>query len=112
MLDDYAALIAAGEVFVLDDNGIAGIIVLRGRKDHLLVDNIAVEPARQRQGLGRRLLAFADERARLQGISELRLYTHETMVENIAIYRRLGWKETGREVTDRFSRIHFSKHLD
>ena len=107
MLDDYAALIAAGEVFVLDDNGIAGIIVLRGRKDHLLVDNIAVEPARQRQGLGRRLLAFADERARL-----LRLYTHETMVENIAIYRRLGWKETGREVTDRFSRIHFSKHLD
>jgi hypothetical protein len=52
MLDDYAALIAAGAVSVLetDDGEIAAIIVLLRKSDHLLLDNIAVR--RDRQGKG------------------------------------------------------------
>jgi len=55
MLDDYARLIADGVVSVLEDAdaAIAAIIVLLAKPDHLLLDNIAVRPDRQGQGLGR-----------------------------------------------------------
>src|SRR5437588_473626 len=86
MLDDYAGLIADGAVSVLEDAdaAIAAIIVLLAKPDHLLLDNIAVRPDRQGQGLGRQLIAFAEAEARRLGFTELRLYTHETMTENIA----------------------------
>jgi hypothetical protein len=42
---------------------IAGIIVLLPTTNYLLLDNIAVSPARQGLGLGRRLLAFAEAEA-------------------------------------------------
>jgi len=98
MLDDYARLIADGVVSVLEDvdAAIAAIIVLLAKPDHLLLDNIAVRPDRQGQGLGRQLIAFAEAEARRLGFMELRLYTHETMTENIALYTRLGFAETGR----------------
>ena len=54
MLDDYAALIAAGAVSVLEADGdgtIGAIIVLLPKPDHLLLDNIAVRPDRQGRGL-------------------------------------------------------------
>src|SRR5690242_2917242 len=88
MLDDYAALIADGAVSVLEDKpgAIAAILVLLDAPDHLLLDNIAVSPDRQGQGLGRRLVAFAESEARRRRHAELRLYTHEKMTENIALY--------------------------
>jgi GNAT superfamily N-acetyltransferase len=45
-----------------EGSAIAGIIVLLPGPDYLLLDNIAVSPARQGSGLGRRLLAFAERR--------------------------------------------------
>ena len=65
MLDDYAALIAAGAVSVWTepDGTITALIVLLPKPDHLLLDNIAVHPDRQGQGLGRRLIAFAESRS-------------------------------------------------
>ena len=100
MLDDCAALIAQGAVSVLQqpDGAIAAIIVLLPKPDHLLLDNIAVQPDRQGGGLGRRLIAFAEDETRRLGYSELRLYTHEKMTENIALYQRLDFVETGRGV--------------
>src|SRR5215469_14057646 len=60
MLDDYAARVAEGAVWVLEEAAvIAAIVVLRPAPDYLLLDNIAVAPERQGSGLGRRLLAFA-----------------------------------------------------
>ncbi|MGA8403048.1 MAG: GNAT family N-acetyltransferase [Stellaceae bacterium] len=77
MLDDYAALIGDRAVSVLEADGtIAAIIVLLPKPDHLLLDNIAVRKDRQGQGLGRRLIAFAEIEARRLGYAELRLYTH------------------------------------
>ncbi len=94
MLDDYARRIAAGEAWVLTETGaIAGVLVLVPEPDHLLLDNIAVAPDRQGRGYGRRLLAFADAEAVRRGYRELRLYTHEKMYENLAIYRAHGWEE-------------------
>jgi ribosomal protein S18 acetylase RimI-like enzyme len=107
MNDDYDALVAAGEVFVFDD--LAGLIVLRAEPDHLFVDNVAVEPSRQGEGLGRALLAFAGERAAAAGLPELRLYTNAAMTENIALYGRLGWEEYERRAEHGFSRVFFRK---
>src|SRR5205814_3098336 len=47
MLDDYPARVAEGAVSVLISTGeIVGVIVLLPEADHLLLDNIAVLPAR------------------------------------------------------------------
>jgi ribosomal protein S18 acetylase RimI-like enzyme len=113
MLDDYGALIAAGAVYVLepDDGPIAAIIVLLKKADHLLLDNIAVRRDCQGQGLGRQLIAFAEDEARRLGFGEIRLYTHVTMVENIALYTRLGFAETGRGRDGGYDRVFMAKRL-
>src|ERR1700736_3215583 len=81
MLDDYAARVLEGVVWVLEERAIiAGVIVLLPTTDYLLLDNIAVSPARQGLGLGRRLLAFAEAEALRRGYCEIRLYTHQTRV--------------------------------
>jgi ribosomal protein S18 acetylase RimI-like enzyme len=113
MLDDYVALIAQGAVSVLEDSAgeIAAIIVLLPKPDHLLLDNIAVSPNRQGQGFGRRLIEFAEAEARRLGHRELRLYTHETMTENIALYTRIGFVETGRGHEAGYDRVFMTKRL-
>jgi ribosomal protein S18 acetylase RimI-like enzyme len=112
MLDDYAGLIAAGVVSVIDEHdGIAALIVLIPKPDHLLLDNIAVRPDRQGRGLGRILIEFAEHEAERRGYRELRLYTHQTMVENIALYTRLGFVETGRGREDGYDRVFMTRLL-
>jgi ribosomal protein S18 acetylase RimI-like enzyme len=111
MDDDYDAKIRRGEVFVADDGGVAGLIVLVERPDHLLVENVAVEPARQGAGVGRRLLAHAESHAVARGLRELRLYTNEAMTENLAFYPRLGYRQVGRRVEEGFRRVYYTKSL-
>ncbi|HXS46933.1 MAG TPA: GNAT family N-acetyltransferase [Solirubrobacterales bacterium] len=112
MEDDYEAKVLGGHVSVADEDGsVVGLIVLIQEPDHLLVENVAVEPERQSEGIGRALLAFAEDVAREAGLSTLRLYTHAAMTENLAFYPRLGYGETGRRVDNGFERVFFSKHL-
>jgi GNAT superfamily N-acetyltransferase len=109
MKDDYDALVSAGEVWFLLDPDLAGLVVLRAVEDHLLVDNVAVDPPRQGEGLGRALLAFAETEAIALGIRELRLLTNAAMTENIALYTRLGWEEYDRRVEGPYARVYFRK---
>ncbi len=112
MTADYANLIAAGVVHVAEGGaGVEGLIVLLPASDHLLVENVAVLPEHQGRGLGRLLMAFAEERARTAGVNEVRLYTNERMTENLGFYAALGYDETGRRVEDGFSRVYFRKRL-
>jgi N-acetylglutamate synthase-like GNAT family acetyltransferase len=112
MREDYAARVAAEEVWVLEqDEAIAGFVVLQERADHLLLDNVAVRTDRQGTGVGSRLLAFAEEKARELGFSEIRLYTNESMTENLAYYPRRGYVETGRGSWHGYHRVHFAKRL-
>src|ERR1700756_3972477 len=112
MLDDYAARVSEGAVWVLEEAGvIAAIIVLLPAVNYLLLDNIAVSPARQGLGLGRRLLAFAEAEALRRGYSEIRLYTHQTMVENQRLYTSIGYEETGRGSEAGYDRVFMRKPL-
>lgn len=103
MMADYAALIGAGHVHVLESTDVpdivTGLIVLVPEPDAgtLVVDNLAVRQAAQHRGHGRHLLAFAEERARVLGFPALRIYTHAKMTANITLYRALGYRETGRD---------------
>lgn len=59
MRDDYAALIAAGRVHVLEDDGaILGVIVLIPEDDTMLLDNVAVSPSAQGRGFGKKTDGF------------------------------------------------------
>lgn len=55
------------------------------------------------------LMKFAETEARRRGHGELRLYTHAKMTENLAMYPRLGWTETGRGAEKGFERVYFRK---
>ncbi len=114
MLDDYAALIDASAVSVLEDadHVIAAVIVLIPKADHLLLDNVAVRPDRQGNGFGRALMAFAETEAHRLGFAELRLYTHQKMTENLALYRRLGFEETGRGREAGYDRVFLRKAVN
>ncbi len=112
MLDDYGALVAAGRVTVADEGGrLLGLIVLLPEADHLLLDNVAVAPEGQGRGLGRRLIAFAEDEACRLGLRDLSLYTHVTMTENIALYARLGFIETHRGEQAGYARVFMRKPL-
>jgi GNAT superfamily N-acetyltransferase len=112
MTADYAALIEAGAVSVLElDGQVVGVLVVHALDDHLLVDNVAVAPAHQGRGLGRVLLDDAERQARELGLPELRLYTNQLMIENLRMYPRLGYRETGRNVEHGYSRVHFAKRV-
>src|SRR5215472_9983622 len=112
MLADYGALIAAGELHVLEDGGKpAALIVIYPKDDALFIENIAVDPAIQRKGHGRALLAFAEAEARRLGLQFLRLYTHIKMTENLTYYPALGFRETERREEDGYSRVFFEKRV-
>lgn len=112
MDDDYATRCAAGQAFVLmQDEAIAGLIVLVDGPDHLWIDNVAVEPAVKGQGLGRMLMAFAEAEARRRALPELRLLTNARMATNIALYTRLGFTETARREEKGRARVYMAKPL-
>ena len=109
---DYAEKVAQGQVSVAEDAGaVVGLIVLVPEPDHLLVENVAVHPGRQGEGIGRALLDFAEEAAHQAGTPVLRLYTHVLMTENRALYARIGYEETHRRTDDGFERVFFVKRL-
>jgi ribosomal protein S18 acetylase RimI-like enzyme len=112
MLDDYAARVLEGVVWVVEEGtAIAGIIVLLPMANYLLLDNVAVSPARQGSGFGRRLLAFAEAEAVQRGYCEIRLYTHQTMVENQRLYASIGYEETERGTEAGYDRVFMRKQL-
>lgn len=114
MLDNYFRRIEDGQAWVLETGGtIVGLVVLEDDgQGGLLLDNIAVAPSAQGQGVGRRLIAFTESEARRRGYQQVRLYTHVLMIENIALYNRLGFRETGRVSEKGFDRVYMAKSLD
>jgi ribosomal protein S18 acetylase RimI-like enzyme len=113
MRADYAALTREDAVTVAIDQGaIVGVLVLRPQPDSLLLENVAVAPAEQGRGIGRALIAFAEERARDLNLKTVTLYTNALMIENLALYRGLGYVEVGRRREHGFDRVFLEKLVD
>jgi ribosomal protein S18 acetylase RimI-like enzyme len=112
MAADNVALIARGEVWVVCETGrLVGVLVMRPEPEALFVENVAVLPEWQGHGLGRALMAFAEEHARAAGLAEVALYTNQRMTENLRFYAALGYVETGRRCEDGFARVFLRKPL-
>jgi predicted GNAT family acetyltransferase len=74
MVADFAAEVAAGHVVVIGTAGaVDGYMIAWPETDAYLIDNIAIDPARQGQGLGRRLMDHAVGEAKRRRLSTIRL---------------------------------------
>ena len=112
MLDDYRQVVRDHRVFVVEGGGeIAGAVVLIEKGGTILLDNVAVLPSRQGEGVGRRLMLHAETEARRLGYRSIDLYTHELMTENFALYARNGYEEVERRTERGFRRIYMRKRL-
>jgi ribosomal protein S18 acetylase RimI-like enzyme len=112
MTENYLGLVRAGEVWVAEHDGVvAGLLVLKVKPDHVLLDNVAVSPDFQGMGVGAQLLDFTESYAREHGLAEVRLYTNEAMTENLTYYPRHGYAETRRAVDHGYRRVFFTKRL-
>ena len=109
LFDDYEREVRDGWVFVDCEPELRGLAVLTPAADHLWVRNLAVRPELQGQGLGSRLLKFAEARARALNLREVRLCTNERMTENLAFYAARGYRETHRAVENGYARVFFAK---
>lgn len=79
--------------------------------DHLLIENLAVAPEHQRRGYGLRMLRHAESLARELGFAELRLYTNKLFVENIAFYRKHGYRFDGETAFKGGFIVHMTRRL-
>ena len=70
---------------------LAALIETAIQGDCLLIENVAVLPAYQGRGLGKRLLDLAEELAAISNLACLRLYTNKLFVANIRLYERRGY---------------------
>lgn len=112
MRDDYHALIGDRRVHVIEQDGeIRGLLVLLPEPNVMLLDNIAVSPPAQGRGFGKILMQWAEDQTRALGLKVIRLYTQDIMIENIALYKRLGYVETHRAVEKGLNRVYMTKVL-
>jgi ribosomal protein S18 acetylase RimI-like enzyme len=111
---DYASAVEASETWVAcADGSSVGFLVLTAdtSDDVLVLENVAVLPTHHGRGVGRALLELAEERATARGCRRIRLFTHATMVENQALYERIGYVETHPATDDGSSRVFYEKVL-
>ena len=105
---DYLSEIENYPTWVVESEGmILGGLIMVFENDQASIANVAVSPNSRGQGIGGELIAFAESKAREKGFFELHLATHVMLEENIALYRHLGWEETGRDET----RIFMAKQI-
>ena len=91
--------------------GTEGVLVQAIEESVLLVENVAVHPTHQRGGLGLALVTFAETTARRNGLSAMRLFTHERMTTNVAWYERQGFVISGTEPIGSGRLVHLRKDL-
>jgi ribosomal protein S18 acetylase RimI-like enzyme len=97
-----AAMMQKGEI-LLAENSSGQILTsiyteTRGHRGHRgYLGMLAVDPAHQRSGLGKRLLSAAEDHFRASGCEAIDLSVLSLRPELLPIYRRLGFIETGTE---------------
>ena len=93
------------------ESQLAALIEMVSETDHLLIENVAVLPAFQGRGHGRRLMAHAEMIATSLGLSEMRLYTNTLFAQNVQLYRRLGYQVDREEPFKGSFTIYMTKPL-
>ena len=112
MTADYEAALKNHRIDLLYLGGtLAGLIETIPGADHLLIENVAVSPAFQGRGLGRRLIAHAEALAASEGRAEIKLYTNKRFAENVRLYEKLGYRLDREETFGGGTVVHMSKRV-
>ncbi len=112
MKADYAAAIDKHRIEIAYLAGKAvGVIEMDPRDDHLWIENVAVSPDHQGMGLGRQLLARAEQRAIGAKRSEVRLLTNAAFIGSIALYEKAGFVVDKTEAFMGGKTLYMSKKL-
>jgi N-acetylglutamate synthase-like GNAT family acetyltransferase len=94
--EDTNAYFKKGRFLIADDNGsLAGVVYVELRGDRAYLGLLSVDPARQKSGLGRRLMAAAEEFAREMGARHMDITVVNLRSELPPFYRKLGYTEDG-----------------
>ena len=113
MTADYDAAVRNHRIDLLYlDDTLAALIETIPAADHLLIENVAVSPAFQGRGLGRRLMAHAEALAASQGHREIRLYTNKMFAANVRLYETLGYRLDREEPFSGGIVVHMSKRVE
>ncbi|NMD57134.1 MULTISPECIES: helix-turn-helix domain-containing GNAT family N-acetyltransferase [Tsukamurella] len=75
------------------------------------VKRVWAAPSVRGLGLGRRIMAELEERARAAGVRTLRLDTNGNLTEAIGLYRKLGYREVERYNDNPYAHHWFAKDL-
>ena len=112
LLDDYRAMLKDHHVWVFEKGErILGLLILIEKETYILLDNVAVHPDIQGQGVGKQLMRLAELESEKLGYDEIQLYTHEKMLGNQARYKKLGYVEFDRRVERNLNRVYLKKDL-
>ena len=107
MVADFPAEVAVGHVVVIATAGaVDGYMIAWPEADAYFIDNIAIDPARQGEGLGRQLMDHAVREAKRHRLPAIRLYTNAAMTENLSMYAHMGFVEAHRAIEKGFNRVY------
>lgn len=93
------------------DGELVGLVEMIEQPDHLLIENVAVAPDRQGQGIGRALVDHAEATAGQLGYDTVRLYTNQRFASNVRLYRALGYAVDREERLSHGVAVHMSKAI-
>jgi ribosomal protein S18 acetylase RimI-like enzyme len=98
---EIAALIERRQMLVCDQGGhLIGAVQVSVKDKAGYFGMLAVDPALQGSGLGRKLLAAAEAHCREAGCSEMTMSTGEDRKELVQWYERQGYKVTSAAASD------------
>jgi GNAT superfamily N-acetyltransferase len=96
--EKVSALLEKGEFLLLfKDGGLAGCVYAEVRGERGYFGLLAVDPQRQRSGIGARLIAAAEQHCRAAGCRFMDLTFVNVRHELPAYYRRFGYVENGTQ---------------
>jgi len=107
---DYAEAVGLHRFDLLHEaDELVALIETTPEGELLLIVNVAVRPGSQARGLGKRLLAHAEDLAAEAGLQGMRLYTNQRFAENIRLYASLGYAVERTETLTRGVVVHMVK---
>ena len=105
-VEAMAAQTEEGAVFIAEDwdDTLLGCVFLKPKGDALYLGKLAIRPARQGEGIGRRLFEASIEEARARNLPEIELQARVELTENHAAFAAMGFREVGRTAHDGYNR--------
>tara|TARA_B100000676_G_scaffold311865_1_gene383459 strand:+ start:701 stop:1189 length:489 start_codon:yes stop_codon:yes gene_type:complete len=105
-VEAMAAQTEEGAVFMAEgrDGTLLGCVFLKPKGDAFYLGKLAIRPALQGEGIGRRLFEASIEEARARNLPEIELQARVELTENHAAFAAMGFREVGRTAHDGYDR--------